>query len=243
MVSLVNTEGTSKSLALVLGPVYGSVQPTLAFTMPHSSRPMPHAPCPIPHPLPPFFSPPSSPLSQLHHSVPLSVGRGWQCGPGLEGELRQVLLVLGHRGPDSAVLPVEEARAAVLQVLGVVQGCLGGKTVLPVLRIVEGLFGLLVGHDGAGVRRVEGVSRVQRVPGVGVGMGVGVGWVQGVAGQGAERRWRRVRRLRGQVRANAVLRLCAMWWRVASLGWVLGVSSSSGSGSGGGPCTTRDQVR
>lgn len=69
-------------------------------------------------------------------------------------------------------MPVEEACAAVLQILGVVESGLGGKTVLPVLRIVKCLFGLYVGLDGPGVsgmegvRRVEGVSRMGRVEGV-----------------------------------------------------------------------------
>lgn len=47
-------------------------------------------------------------------------------------------------------MPVEEACAAVLQILGVVESGLGGKTVLPVLRIVKCLFGLYVGLDGPG---------------------------------------------------------------------------------------------
>lgn len=58
----------------------------------------------------------------LNHSVPLSVWRRWQHIAGFHGGLRQVLLVLGHGGANASVLPVEEARAAVLQVLWIVHG-------------------------------------------------------------------------------------------------------------------------
>lgn len=60
-------------------------------------------------------------------------------------------------------MPIEEACAAVLQILGVVESGLGGKTVLPVLRIVKCLFGLYVGFDGPGVSRMEGVCWVEGV--------------------------------------------------------------------------------
>lgn len=43
---------------------------------------------------------------------------------------------------------------------------LGWKTVLPVLGIVKGLFGLFISHDGASVGRVEGERRVSRMGGV-----------------------------------------------------------------------------
>lgn len=58
----------------------------------------------------------------LNHSVPLSVRRRWQHVAGFHGGLRQVLLVLGHGGANASVLPVEEACAAVLQVLWIVHG-------------------------------------------------------------------------------------------------------------------------
>ena len=61
------------------------------------------------------------------------------------------------------------------------QGGLGRKTVLPVLGIVEGLFGLLVGHDGATVSGMKGVCWVERVS--------RMGRVQGVARETSER-WR-----------------------------------------------------
>ena len=62
----------------------------------------------------------------LHHSVPLSVWRGWQHVSWFKGKLGQVLLVFGHGGPYASVLPVEEARAAVLQVFRIVHGGLLG---------------------------------------------------------------------------------------------------------------------
>lgn len=85
----------------------------------------------------------------LHHSVPLSVWRGRQHVAGFHSRLGQVLLVLGHSGANASVLPVEEARAAVLQVLRVVQRGLRGETVLPVFGIVKsGLLAFLIEHDG-----------------------------------------------------------------------------------------------
>lgn len=62
----------------------------------------------------------------LHDSVPLSVGRRRQNIARFHRRVRQVLLVLGNSGADSSILPVEEARAAVLQVLRVVERRLWG---------------------------------------------------------------------------------------------------------------------
>lgn len=70
-------------------------------------------------------------------------------------------------------MPVEEACAAILQILGVVESGLRGKTVLPVLRIVKCLFGFYVCLDGPGVSGMEGVCRVEG--------GSGMGRVEGVA--------------------------------------------------------------
>lgn len=64
-------------------------------------------------------------------------------------------------------MPIEEACAAVLQIFWVVESCLGGKTVLPVLRIVKCLFGLYVGFDGPGVSGMEVVCGVEGVSGMG----------------------------------------------------------------------------
>lgn len=64
-------------------------------------------------------------------------------------------------------MPVEEACAAVLQILRVVESALGGETVLPVLRIVKCLFGLYVGLDGPRVGGMEGVRWVEAVSGMG----------------------------------------------------------------------------
>lgn len=69
-----------------------------------------------------FRSPACATGETLNHSVPLPVRRWWQHVAGFHGGLRQVLLVLGYGGANASVLPVEEARAAVLQVLRIVQG-------------------------------------------------------------------------------------------------------------------------
>lgn len=62
----------------------------------------------------------------LDYSVPLSVGRRRQNVARFHRRLRQILLVLGNSWANASVLPVEEARAAVLQVLGVVERRLWG---------------------------------------------------------------------------------------------------------------------
>lgn len=76
-----------------------------------------------PHCCPAFSHGPARATGEtLNHSVPLSVRRRWQHVSGFHGGLRQVLLVLSHGGANASILPVEEARAAVLQVLWIVHG-------------------------------------------------------------------------------------------------------------------------
>lgn len=104
----------------------------------------------------------------LHHSVPLSVWRGWQHIAGFHSSLRQVFLVFGHSRANASILPVEETCTAVLQVLRIVQWGFWGETVLPVFRIVKsGLFAFLIKHDGAaGNPWVQGMSWMPRMQGV-----------------------------------------------------------------------------
>lgn len=104
----------------------------------------------------------------LHHSVPLSVWRGWQHIASFHSSLGQIFLVFGHSRANSSILPVEKACAAVLQVLRVVQWGLWGETVLPVFRIVKsGLLAFLIKHDGAaGDAWVQSVSWMSWMQGV-----------------------------------------------------------------------------
>lgn len=106
--------------------------------------------------------------ASLHHSVPLSVWRGWQHIASFHSSLRQVFLVFSHGRSNAAILPVEEACAAVLQVFRVLQWGLGGETVLPVFRIVKsGFLAFLINHDGAGVdARVQSMSWMPGMQGV-----------------------------------------------------------------------------
>lgn len=125
----------------------------------------------------------SSPLhcatgGSLHYSVPLSVWWGWQHIASFHSSLWQVLLVLSHSRPNASILPVKEARTAVLQVLRVVQWGLGGQTVLPIFRIVKsGLLAFLIKHDRvAGDAWVKSVSRMPWMQGV-----WWIGWVREMA--------------------------------------------------------------
>lgn len=98
------------------------------------------------------------PLLRLHHSIPVSVGWRRQHSAWLQRELREVFGILCHDRPDPSILFIKIGCAVLLQVVWVLEGAPRGQAVVPVVRVVERLLGLLW-HRQYGVPQVLGIPQ------------------------------------------------------------------------------------
>lgn len=109
------------------------------------------------------------PLLSLHHSISVSVGWRRQHSTWLQWELREVFRILCHNRPDPSILFIKIFCAVLLQVVWVLKGAPRRQAVVPVVRVVECLLGLLW-HRQYVVLQVLGIPQ-------GVGKGVEVQWL------------------------------------------------------------------